>query len=89
MCMCMCMCMYVASCQVESCARQGAGPGSRGGGGEDGIDHHIICDGNCFTSERGSTVLVIDSPGTKPMSLKTCHLLGLDKEPLSGMAALG
>lgn len=85
----MCMCMYVASCQVELYSRQGAGPGSSGGGDEDGIDLHIICDGSHFTSERGSPVLVIDSPGTKPMSLKTCHHLGLDKEPLSGMVASG
>lgn len=54
--------------------RQGAGPVGRGRSGEDGIDLLTVCDSNCLTSERGNPVLAINSPGSKPMSLKSCHL---------------
>ena len=71
--------VYVALCRVELC--------SPGKGAEDvkvsltSPPHSLWS--NFFTSGRGNPVLMINSPGTKPMSLKPCHLLRQDKEALS------
>lgn len=74
---CACRCVYVSACGELSGGTMCPGREPGQWAAEEVVRMALI-----FTqSERGTPVLVINSPGSKPMSLKTCHLGDRTRSP--------